>query len=91
MFYVYVLQSERDAGLYIGYTSHLKHRLRQHNSGESKATSARCPLELIYYEAYVIREDAEGRELFLKSGAGRCYLDKQLRCYFELHPHRTRV
>ena len=71
MFYVYVLQSERDAGLYIGYTNNLKHRLRQHNLGESKATSSRCPLRLIYHEAYTIREDAQGRERFLKSGAGR--------------------
>lgn len=91
MFYVYVLQSERDAGLYIGYTNNLKHRLRQHKSGDSKATSSRCPLELIYFEAYIIREDAEGRVRFLKSGAGRRYLDKQLRCYFEQHPHRTRT
>jgi putative endonuclease len=89
MFYVYVIQSQRDAGLYIGYTSNLKHRLRQHNSGESKATSFRCPLELIYYEAYIIREDAEGRERFLKSGGGRKFLKRQLKHYFAAHPCRV--
>jgi len=64
MFYVYVIQSQLDTGLYIGYTSDLKRRLWQHNSGEAKATSFRCPWELIYYEAYVLKEDAEGRERF---------------------------
>ena len=61
MFYVYVLQSQLDEGLYIGYTSDLKRRLWQHNSGVSKASSFRCPLKLIYYEAYSVKEDAEGR------------------------------
>jgi hypothetical protein len=32
---------------------------------------SRGPWKLIYYEAYTEREDAEGREKFLKSGAGR--------------------
>jgi predicted GIY-YIG superfamily endonuclease len=30
MFYVYVLRSEADSGLYIGYSSDLKKRLAQH-------------------------------------------------------------
>ncbi len=88
MFYVYVLQSQRDTGLYIGYTNNLKHRLRQHNSGESKATSYRRPLKLIYYEAYLAKKDAEGREQFLKSGSGRRFLDKQLQHYFLQYPRR---
>jgi hypothetical protein len=29
-----------------------------------------------------------GRERFLKSGAGRSYLDKQLKAYFKKHPRR---
>src|SRR5438552_10065554 len=29
------------------------------------------PWKLIYYDAYTEREDAKGREKFLKSGAGR--------------------
>ncbi|MDQ2658999.1 MAG: GIY-YIG nuclease family protein [Verrucomicrobiota bacterium] len=30
MFYVYVLQSDKDSGLYIGFTTDLKKRLAQH-------------------------------------------------------------
>jgi hypothetical protein len=43
-------------------------------------------MKLIYYEAYTEREDAEGREQFLKSGAGRRFLRAQLRHYFKRFP-----
>ena len=89
MYYVYVLQSEADAGLYIGFSTDLRRRFRQHQSGESQATSYRGPWKLIYYEAYAMRQDAEGRERFLKSGAGRRYLAKQCGHWFSLHPPRT--
>ena len=89
MYYVYVLQSETDAGLYIGFSTDLKRRLEQHRSGESKSTANRGPWQLIYYEAYRMRQDAEGRERFLKSGAGRRYLAKQCRQWFVLHPQRS--
>ena len=48
----------------------LKRRLSEHKRGASFATKSRGPWKLIYYEAYTEREDAEGREKFLKSGAG---------------------
>ena len=71
MFYVYVLRSESDSGFYIGFSTDLKRRLSEHTRGASFATKSRGPWKLIYYEAYTVREDAEGREKFLKSGAGR--------------------
>jgi len=36
---------------------------------------------LIYYEAYLERDDALGRERYLKSGSGRKFLKTQLRRY----------
>ena len=71
MFYVCVLRSESDAGFYIGFSTDLKRRLSEHKRGASFATKSRGPWKLIYYETYTEREDAEGREKFLKSGAGR--------------------
>ena len=68
---MYVLRSESDSGLYIGYSTDLKKRLSEHMRGASFATKSRGPWKLIYYEAYTERKDAEGRERFLKSGAGR--------------------
>ena len=89
MFYVYVLQSELDEGLYIGFTSDLKRLLAEHQEGKSFSTSYRRPWRLIYYEAYVEESDALGRERYLKSGGGRRFLAKQLKAHFIRHPLRT--
>jgi putative endonuclease len=90
MFYVYVLRSESDSGFYIGFSTDLKRRLSEHRRGASFATKSRGPWKLIYYEAYTEREDAEGREKFLKSGAGRRFLHAQLRNYLKRFPARVR-
>ena len=89
VFYVYVLRSESDSGFYIGFSTNLRKRLKQHQDGESFAASHRGPWKLIYYEAYTEREDAEGREKFLKSGAWRRFLRTQLRHYIERFPIQT--
>ncbi len=89
MFYVYVLYSTKDRGLYIGFTSDLKKRFEEHEQGVSQATAHRRPWMLAYYEAYRYRKDAEGRERFLKSGSGRTFLKKQLRYFFEANPLRV--
>jgi putative endonuclease len=86
VFYVYVLRSAHDAGFYIGFSTNLRARLKQHQDGDSVATKSRGPWKLIYYEAYTEREDAEGREKFLKSGAGRRFLRTQLRHYLKRFP-----
>jgi putative endonuclease len=89
VFYVYVLRSESDSGFYIGFSTDLKRRLSEHTRGASFATKSRGPWKLIYYEAYTEREDAEGREKFLKSGAGRRFLRAQLRHYLKRFPERA--
>jgi putative endonuclease len=88
MFYVYVLHSKADDGLYIGFSADLNSRLRQHREGAAFATSYRRPWKLIYYEAYVEQADALGREKYLKSGSGRRFLAKQLTNYFKKYPLR---
>jgi len=89
MFYLCVLHSKRDLGLYIGYSTDLHRRLTERKEGASQATSYRSPWNLIYYEAYVEEADALGRERYLKSGGGRKFLRSQLRNYFAKHPVRT--
>jgi putative endonuclease len=89
VFYVYVLRSVTDSGLYIGYTRNLRTRIKQHNSRNSFATAHRGPLKLIYYEAYLNQVDALGRERYLKSGAGRRFLKFQLQHYLRNNPIRS--
>ena len=83
---MYVLHSCTDHGLYIGYSTDLKKRMSEHERGASFATRYRGPWKLIYYEAYLEQADAEGRERYLKSGAGRRFLRKQLRHYLAKFP-----
>lgn len=66
MFFVYILQSEKDKELYIGYTNDLKRRFKEHNLGLSRSTKLRIPFKLVYYEAYASRQDAMKRENNLK-------------------------
>lgn len=81
MFYVYVLRSEKDELFYTGFTNDLKRRIYEHNVGKNVSTNYRKPLKLIYYEAYLNKEDALGREVFLKSGSGHRFIKKQLSHY----------
>ena len=71
-FYItYVLLSERDKKLYVGYTSNLERRIAQHLNGEVSSTSSRRPLKLIYYEAHLLKATALRRERYFKTSAGR--------------------
>ncbi len=83
MYYVYILQSQKNKSLYIGYTSDLKKRFREHNNGKSLATKPFRPYKLIFYEAFINRTDAKNREEYLKSGYGRKTIKNVLKKYFE--------
>jgi putative endonuclease len=82
MFYVYVLKSLGDGGLYIGCSGDLKTRLKAHISGNVYSTRKRLPIELIYYEACLSEKDAFRREKYLKTTYGRRYLKNRLKEYF---------
>lgn len=79
MYYVYVLRSIKDNNFYIGYTSNLKERVRQHSEGISKSTVSRRPMELVYYEASRDIKDAMHREKYLKTTYGHRYLRNRLK------------
>jgi putative endonuclease len=79
MYYVYVLKSQVDGKMYIGYTKNLRNRLREHQDGEVVSTRPRRPLELIFYEGYKSMEDAKRRERYLKTSQGKSSLRIMLR------------
>lgn len=83
VYYIYILQSLKDKSLYIGYSPDLKKRLKKHNLGQVLSTKDKIPLKLIYYEAYLERKNALGREKFLKSSAGWRFIKKQIKHYLE--------
>ena len=58
MYFVYVINYRKAKhGLYIGYTSDLRQRLKDHKANKDN---------LIYYEAYKNEADARTREIRLK-------------------------
>ncbi len=74
MFYTYVLRSQKDGKLYVGYTANLDSRLKYHNSGKVRSTKNRRPFELAYQEKFGNKTEARKRELFFKTASGRRYL-----------------
>jgi len=82
LFYVYVLQSIKGDNLYIGYTTDLRKRLKEHNRGIVFSTKPYLPWKLIHYEAYRNEKDAKRREKFLKTSQGSRLLKRMLKEYF---------
>jgi putative endonuclease len=82
-YYVYILQSQKDKSLYIGYTHNLKKRIKEHYQGESESTRHKRPYKLIYYEAFLNQKDTKNREKYLKSGWGWRSTKKLLKNYLK--------
>jgi putative endonuclease len=80
-YYVYVLQSEKDHHLYVGFKNNIKRGLDDHNNGKVTSTKMRVPLKLIYWEGSVDRTDSTKREKYLKTAWENRYLKNRLSNY----------
>ncbi|MEK7569915.1 MAG: GIY-YIG nuclease family protein [Patescibacteria group bacterium] len=67
---VYILQSRKDGGYYIGQTENLGARVKKHELGQVRSTKNRRPFVLIQSEGYKTRGEARKRENYLKSLKG---------------------
>jgi putative endonuclease len=74
MWFAYALRSLSDGWFYIGMTSRLDERVKEHNAGYNRSTRTRVPFDLVYAERFDSRLAARAREKYLKSGIGREYL-----------------
>jgi len=79
MYYVYIFRSQKDKKLYIGFTSNLKKRIRKHQAGEVTSTKTRRPLRLIFYEAFLVKQDALRRERYFKTQKEKASLKQIIR------------
>jgi len=68
---VYILFSQKDSLLYIGYSSNVEKRIQTHNEEGCRSTAHRRPLQLIFCEFYLFEEDARNREAYFKTTAGK--------------------
>ncbi|CAM4123854.1 GIY-YIG nuclease family protein [Flavobacterium weaverense] len=80
-YYANVLLSEKDNQFYTGYTSNLRRRLEEHQTGKVTSTKYRLPIKLIYFEGCLNQKDGTRREKYLKSGNGKIYLRSRLRLF----------
>ena len=67
LYFVYVLKNP-EGRLYIGFTTDLDRRVRQHQEGNAGWTRCRGPWELVYFETFTDRSEAMRRERNLKRG-----------------------
>lgn len=66
MNYTYIVKCS-DASLYTGWTTNLDRRMGEHNSGRgAKYTRSRVPVELVYYESFLTKQEAMRREWEIK-------------------------
>ena len=80
-YYIYVLKSLKDNQFYTGYTSDLKNRLDEHNTGKVISTKNRLPLKLVYFEGCLNQQDATHREKYLKTSWGKRYIKERINNY----------
>lgn len=75
--FVYVLVSEHNSARhYVGLTSEVAKRLKQHNAGQNVHT-ARCrPWRAIVAIEFANQESAIRFERYLKSGSGRAFANR---------------
>lgn len=70
MVYLYILQSLKDNGYYVGISSNLGKRLQKHDKGGVRSTKTRRPFKLIYSEKFEDYIRARSREKEVKSYKG---------------------
>ena len=74
MYTVYAIKSRMDGRIYVGFSSDLSRRLKEHDKGKTKSTKGYRPWDLIYSEEAENRREARKREIYLKSGSGKEFL-----------------
>ncbi len=77
MFYTYILKLS-NSDFYAGFSSDLRQRLKEHQSGSVNATKNNLPVELIYYSAFKTQKLATSFEKYLKSSSGFAFRNKHL-------------
>lgn len=74
---VYLIRSmSYPSQAYIGVTSDLKRRLKEHSAGHSPHTSKFAPWELVVAIRFAEERKANAFERYLKTGSGRAFAKK---------------
>jgi len=75
---VFILGSLKYHQHSVGLSTNIESRIKMYNAGKSRSTKSRRPFQLIFQEFIGSLQVARKREKYLKSAAGRRYLEKLL-------------
>ena len=80
MYFLYLLYNIETEKYYVGFTSNINKRLKEHQSGLNQFTKYKCcAWKLIYTEIYKAKQDAIIRENKLKThGSGLVEIKKRI-------------
>lgn len=78
MGYVYILKNEQGR-YYIGSTTNIQRRIKQHREGHTPSTHRMGELELVFSQKFETLEDARNVENGLKKLKRHDYIDKIIR------------
>lgn len=79
MVYVYILKSIGVDRFYVGLSSDLSRRLKEHNSKQVKSTKPYAPYNLIYTKSFDTLSEARDYEKYLKVHSNREKILKDLK------------
>ena len=74
--YLYIIQSLKNGNYYIGSTSDVIRRLKQHNIGNVKATKYKGPYKLVFKQEFSDIKLARKVEYKIKSWKRKDFIDK---------------
>jgi predicted GIY-YIG superfamily endonuclease len=77
MWFVYILKCS-DGSKYVGCTTDVDRRIKEHNSHKIHYTKDKTPVSLITYVVFPDKYKAFEFEKYLKSGSGRAFTKKHL-------------
>ena len=73
-YFVYVIQSQKDGGYYVGSSHDPRLRLEHHNDGWTRSTKGRGPWKIVLIEEYESKSQALQRERKIKRMKSREYI-----------------
>jgi len=79
MVFVYVIESLTDKTWYTGIALNTENRLKEHTAGKNRFTKGHRPWKIIYSEIHSNWQEARNCEKYLKSAAGKRWLEKELK------------
>ena len=85
-FFTYIIYSDKLNKYYIGSTTDLDRRIKEHNRGKTPFARLGMPWQLKYSEEFLTRTEAVRRELEIKRRKDRKYIEKLIGQFGSEHP-----